>query len=129
MTQHGSSKARPQIRVENLARGQTLVTEGRVADNYWTGLRGLIGSKPLQPGEGLLIVPCNSIHTHFMSFPIDLLYVNKDQQVVAINQDMAPWRFGRFHRRSHFVIELPAGTVRSTNTQTGDQLQVQGYAV
>lgn len=60
-----------EIQVDNATRGRTLVTNGRVADGYWTRLRGLIGSKPLEPGEGLLIVPCNSIHTHFMGFPID----------------------------------------------------------
>ena len=62
------------IRVENLTRAQPVVTVGEVADSYWRRLRGLIGSKPLEPGEGLLIVPCNSVHSHFMGFPIDVLY-------------------------------------------------------
>ena len=116
-----------QIRVENLTREQTLVTAGRVADTYWARLRGLVGSKPLAQGEGLLIVPCSSIHTHFMGFPIDVLYVDKGQKVVAVDEEMAPWRFGRMHRGVRFVIELPAGTISSSLTQPGDQLQVQGY--
>jgi len=115
------------IRVENLTRGQTLVTAGRVADTFWSRLRGLLGSKPLSPGEGLLIMPCKSIHTHFMSFPIDVLYVDGEGEVVGVDQGMPPWRFGRSHRRARFVIELPAGTVADTSTQLGDQLQVQGY--
>ena len=97
-----------QIRVENLTRGTTLVLAGKAADGYWSRLRGLIGHKPLAEGEGLLIVPCNSIHTHFMGFPIDVVYVDKGQQVVAFDQNMAPWRFGRIHRGARFVIELPA---------------------
>jgi uncharacterized membrane protein (UPF0127 family) len=117
------------IRVENLTRSQPLVTAGRVADGYWSRLRGLIGSKPLQPGEGLLIVPCNSVHSHFMGFTIDVLYVDRALQVVAMDLCMAPWRFGRLRRQAHFVIELPAGTASATGTQVGDQLQVEGYSI
>ena len=115
------------IRVENLTRAQPLVTVGRVADGYWSRLRGLIGSKPLEPGEGLLIVPCNSVHSHFMGFPIDVLYVDRALQVVAMDLCMAPWRFGRLHRQAHFVIELPAGTAAATGTQVGHRLQLQNY--
>jgi uncharacterized membrane protein (UPF0127 family) len=119
----GSSRT---VRIQNLTRSQALVSAGRVADGFWTSLRGLIGHRPLARGEGLIIVPSNSIHTHFMGFPIDVLYVDKALQVVGIDQDMAPWRFGRIHRRAHFVIELPAGTIAATGTQVGDQLQVEG---
>ena len=122
-----AARVRPEIRVENQTRGCVLVAAGRVADNSWTRLRGLIGSKPLQSGEGLLIVPCKSIHTHFMSFAIDALFVDRDLQIVAISEDMAPWRFGRVHRRAHFVIEVAAGTAAATGSQPGDQLSMQGY--
>ncbi|MFC2036599.1 DUF192 domain-containing protein [Chloroflexota bacterium] len=116
-----------QIRVENVTREQALVTAGRVADNYWTRMRGLIGHQPLAEGEGLLIVPCSSVHSHFMRFPIDVLFVDKDQKIVGIDEDLRPWRFGHFYRQVHFVIELPAGTAAATGTQVGDQLQVEGY--
>ena len=116
-----------QAQVHNLTRDQSLGTGILVADNMLTRMRGLIGSKPLERGEGLLIVPCSSIHTHFMSFPIDVLHVNKSQQVVAIDDSIAPWRFGRLRRGVRFVVELPAGTARATGTQVGDQLQVHGY--
>jgi uncharacterized membrane protein (UPF0127 family) len=113
------------LRVSNVTRGEELVSAGRVADNAWTRFRGLIGSQPLAPGEGLMIVPCSSIHTHFMSFPIDVLYVNRDDVVVGIDQHLRPWRFGHLHRRVRFVIELPAGTVEATGTRVGDQLQIE----
>jgi len=116
-----------QVRVTNVTRDRTIVSSGRVADSEWARLRGLIGAKPLEKGEGLLIVPCSSIHTHFMSFPIDILHVNKSQQVVAIDENMAPWRFGRWRRAVRFVVELPAGTARATGTEVGDQLQLHGY--
>ena len=115
------------VNVQNLTRGQMLVQAGRVADTFWTRLRGLMGSKPLAPGEGLLVVPCKSIHTHFMGFPLDVLYVSAAQEVVDMEQALPPWRFGRLHRRARFVIELPSGTIAHTGTQLGDHLQVQGY--
>jgi uncharacterized membrane protein (UPF0127 family) len=127
MTQSGSKAARAKIRVENLSRAQTLVTSGRVADGFWTRMKGLIGSKPLAEGEALLIVPCNSIHSHFMGFPFDAVFGDKELKIVGIHREMAPWRFGKIHRGAHFVIELPAGTVAATGTREGDQLRVQGY--
>ena len=129
MPQTSEEQPAQAVRVENLTREQTLVSEGRVADGEWTRLRGLIGHEPLEPGQGLLIVPCSSIHTHFMSFPIDVLFVDKSQIVVGINERLKPWRFGRLFRNVRFVIELPAGTIEQTGTQPGDQLQVQGYEI
>jgi len=115
------------MRVINLTREQTLAAAGRVADTFWPRLRGLIGRDALAPGEGLLIVRCNAIHTHFMRFPIDVLYVNSDQEVVGIDRSLPPWRIGHVHRGAHFVLELPAGRARATNTQVGDSLQIKGH--
>jgi uncharacterized membrane protein (UPF0127 family) len=129
MQQPSNDVIHSRVRVENLTRGEALVTAGQVADNYWTRMRGLIGHAPLVEEEGMLIVPCSSVHTHFMSFPIDVLYVDKAQKIVAIDHDMAPWRFGRIRRGVHFVIELRAGTASRTGTDVGDQLQVEGYEV
>ena len=127
MARSKAQEVKGTVRVENLTRGQTIVSAGRVADTWWTGLRGLIGHKPLEAGEGLILVPSNSIHTQFMGFPIDVLYVDREQKVVAMDQAMVPWRFGRIHRGARFVVELPAGTLAATGTQPGDQLQVEGY--
>ena len=118
----------PPLQIENVTRGTLLVTQGRTADSYFPRLIGLMGHAPLAEGEGLLIVPCNSIHTHFMRFPIDVLYVSKDGEVVAVDRAMAPWRFGRIHRKARYVIELPAGTAAATGTEVGDRVAVSGTA-
>jgi uncharacterized membrane protein (UPF0127 family) len=117
------------MQIENNTRGTTIVSRGRVADSYFPRLRGLMGAAPLAPGEGLLIVPCNSVHTQFMRFPIDVLYVSRDLQVVHVDAAMPPWRFGRIHRPAHFVVELPAGTATATHTEVGDRLALHGYAL
>jgi uncharacterized membrane protein (UPF0127 family) len=118
---------RSALRVENLTRGETLVSDGWVADGYWSRMRGLIGHKPLEQGQGLVIVPCNSIHTHFMCFAIDVVYVDRSCRVMAVDERLAPWHLGRIRRGARFVIELPAGTASATHTEAGDQLALQGY--
>ena len=115
------------ITVQNATRNTTIISDGRVADNFFTRMRGLIGSPPLKEGEGMLIVPSNSIHTHYMGFPIDVLYVSRELEVVHVDHNMAPWRFGRIHRQARFVIELPAGTAAETGTEVGDTLVVRGF--
>jgi len=115
------------VTVENLTRNCTLVSAGEVADNHWTRMKGLLGRTGLAPGAGLLIVPSNSIHMFFMRFPIDVLYVDRSLRVVGLHHSLKPWRVGQMNMRSHFVIELPAGTLQATGTQVGDQLAVTGY--
>ena len=117
------------MRVVNLTREQSLVTKGRLADTFWSRFRGLMGTDGLRAGEGLLIVRCNSIHTHFMRFAIDVLYVGSDGEVVGIDHALRPWRFGRIHRGARFVLELPAGTAKATNTHVGDRLEVTGCSL
>lgn len=114
------------LQIDNLTRNTPLVTAGRVADGFWSRFRGLMGAAGLDAGEGMLITRCNSIHTHFMRFPIDVVYVSRDLEVVHVDRSMAPWRFGRIHRQSSFVVELPAGAAEGT--EVGDVLAVRGYS-
>jgi uncharacterized membrane protein (UPF0127 family) len=113
------------LRVENNTRNVTLVSNGRLANNFWRRLRGLVGVKELPAGDGLLIQPCNQIHCMFMSIPIDVVYIGSDQRVLAIDAAMRPWAMGRMVRGAKRVLELPAGTVAATETKVGDQLQIK----
>jgi len=110
------------LRATNVTRGLVLVSDGRKADRPWSRVRGLIGSAPLVTGDGLWIVPCNGIHTWFMSFPIDAVYLDRDSVVVAVDEGMAPWRIGHFVKGARSVLELPAGTIGATGTQVGDRI-------
>ena len=129
MTRKRAERRDPFVQVVDLTREQTLVTGGQVARAFWSRLRGLIGSTPLAPGEGLLIVRCKAIHTHFMRFPIDVVYVTAGKEVVGIAHALPPWRVGPVCPGARFVLELPAGTAKSTDTQVGDRLQIKGYEV
>jgi uncharacterized membrane protein (UPF0127 family) len=112
------------VQVENRTRNVSLVSKGRLANNFLTRLRGLVGVKDLHAGDGLLIQPCNQIHCMFMSIPIDVIYIGSDQRVLAVDAVMRPWAMGRLVRGAKCVLELPAGTIAATGTTMGDQLQI-----
>lgn len=110
------------LRVMNVTRGAVLATEARLAANPWTRFVGLMGRAGLSPGEGLHIVPCMSVQTHFMRFPLDILYLDREHRVVKAIPAMRPWRSSWGGRAAHSVLELPAGTIAATVTAVGDQL-------
>ena len=65
----------------------------KVAKTLFERMRGLIGVRHLPPGEGLLILKCNSIHTFFMAFPIDATFLDRNDNVVKVVRNIRPWRF------------------------------------
>lgn len=82
-----------------------------VANTVYKRMKGLIGSDGLQEGEGLLLYPCNSIHMFFMKFPIDVIYLDKDKNILHVTHNMQPWKVGRVIKNAYYVLELPANTV------------------
>lgn len=112
------------LRIQNLTRNTTLVEQGRVADNFLSKFRGLMGVRHLPQGDGLLITGCNSVHTHFMRMPIDVLYVDENHRVVGMDAEMATWRIGRTRKGASAVIEVPSGTTTRTQCAVGDQLLI-----
>lgn len=90
--------------------GQILAAQIRHADHYFSRLRGLIGSKPLKPQEGMLISPCKQIHTHFMRNPIDVVFIDKQHIVINTITALKPWRVSAYFPNAYYVLELPANT-------------------
>jgi hypothetical protein len=117
----------PIVGIRNRTTDVMLATRARVAQDFWSRLKGLIGARTLRDGEGLVIMPCRSIHTMFMAFPIDVIYVDAEHRIVDIELDLQPWKLSLPRRRSHYVIELPAGTVISTGTAVGDHLSLENH--
>ena len=112
--------SRELIRVINLSRGTVLAAKTEVAASCWSRGRGLLGRSSLPPGRGLLIYPCNSVHTMGMAFPIDVLHLNRRREVLRI-LTLYPWRLGPLVLGGHYVLEIPAGTAGST--VPGDHLE------
>lgn len=92
----------------------------RRADRWFTRLRGLIGHPPLRAGEGLWIVPCRQVHTHFMRAPIDVVFLDRSLTVLHVLPALAPWRVSPWVRGAHSVVELAAG--QAARLQCGDVL-------
>lgn len=112
----------------DVTRGATLADSGRLASNAWHRLRGLLGTKTLETGEGLLLRPCQSVHTFFMAFPIDVVFVDRYFRIVELHRAMPPFRLSRFVRRARFVIELPAGTIERVGAEVGDLIAIEPAA-
>jgi uncharacterized membrane protein (UPF0127 family) len=111
--------------IDNVTRHSLLVAKGELANSFWTRLKGLIGHRPLQQGQGMLIRPCNWIHTFLMGFPIDVIYVDRSNRIVGLTEYIAPNRLGPPMFAASFVVELPAGVIARSGTAVGDVLAIE----
>lgn len=110
------------LQVTNLTRRTVLATRMEVAGTGAKRNKGLLGREGLADGEGLWIVPCESVHTFFMRFAIDLVYLDREKRVKKVRSDVGPWRLSACFS-AHSILELPSGTIRATRTQPGDVLE------
>ena len=85
---------------------------------------GLLQHGELPDGSAMIIAPSNAIHTFFMKFPIDVLFVGRDGRVRKVRAAVRPWRMSAA-LRAYAVIELPAGALHRTNTVVGDTLVIR----
>jgi uncharacterized membrane protein (UPF0127 family) len=108
--------------VHNLTRGTVLASSAETARNPWTRFVGLIGRARLPTGGGLVFPGERGVHTHFMRFPIDVVFYDRDRVVLDVAEHLRPWRFSPYRWRASGLIELPAGTVLATATRPGDAL-------
>lgn len=106
----------------NLNNQAELAREVEIADSFWQRLCGLMGRSGLEQGKALILKPCSSVHTCFMRFNIDVIFLNANLQVLHLEQNMAPFHFSRIVKGAEIVVELPPGTIKSTGTKTGDFL-------
>jgi hypothetical protein len=117
------------IRIVNQTRNQIVADNAELARTFVTRGLGLMGRTALPDGYALIIFPEWSIHTFFMRIPIDVLFVDRHDCVVGLREVMPPNRpfAGVAPWRGHYVVELPAGVIRTTGTTVGDQLDVSPH--
>jgi uncharacterized membrane protein (UPF0127 family) len=114
------------VAVHNVSRaGAELGTRIGVANTFWTRLRGLLRHPPLDTGEGLLLKPCQAVHMYGMKQALDVAFLGSDGSVLAVYHELRPGQRSRYHRRARQALELPVGTLRSTDTRVGDRLSVR----
>src|SRR5262245_15534827 len=91
-----------------------------VADRAHRRMRGLLGRRRLNPGQGMVLRPAFAIHTHFMHFPIDVVFLDSDQVVIAVERELRPWGTGSC-RGAREVVELAAGECERRGLEVGDR--------
>ena len=108
------------LRAVNDTRGLVLAERVEVAASSWRRMRGLLGRPLLGPDQGLLIRPCQGVHSLGMGYPIDVIHLDRQGLVVRVLRRLPPWRVGPLVWRSRLVLELAAGT--ADGTYEGDRL-------
>lgn len=108
------------MKVYNSTRNNLIAEDVKLANSFFTRVLGLIPKRSISESEGLIIDPCSSIHTFFMRFAIDVVFVNQKNKVVALYENVKPYRILPIHFSSSFVLELGAGQISAHNIQKGD---------
>ena len=104
--------------------GRALADRIEKARTPFERMKGLLGRAGLEPGGGMWIERCGSIHTCFMRFPIDVVFADADMIVRKAARRVAPWRM-RCARGARHVFELPAGALDACPVAAGDRLRVE----
>lgn len=116
----------------NESKGMVVAEQARVANTFWSRFWGLMGRRGLGDGEALLLKSTASIHTMFMRFPIDAVFVDKEARVVKVVRGLKPFRFALGGRGARGVLELAAGAAARAQVERGDRLvmeEVEGNPV
>ncbi len=111
-------------RVVNETRGTVVAEDVHLADDIWSRLWGLMGRKALDEGAGLLLRPSSSIHTAFMRFAIDVVFLDRSLRVVKVVPEMKPFRATVAFGAAHSALELNAGAAAVAQVEPGDQLRL-----
>jgi uncharacterized membrane protein (UPF0127 family) len=104
---------------------RTIASDVKYADTMISRMVGLMFVKEIKGMDGLLLDPCNSIHNCFVRFPIDVVFLDKENKVVKIIRGFKPWRFTRIYFKAKRVLELPSGKLLE-GIENGDELEVRG---
>ncbi|MCL5290069.1 MAG: DUF192 domain-containing protein [Bacillota bacterium] len=110
------------MKIINCSSGKTLADSALMADTFWARLKGLLGRNTLPHGEALILQPCSSVHTCFMKFSIDVVFLDQLGQVIQLHENLSPWRFTPIVRNAATAVELPIGTIKAGDIKSGDTL-------
>lgn len=113
------------MKIYNSTQNNLIADDVKVAQNFVTRSIGLLSKKSISESEALIIKPCCSIHTFFMKFAIDVLFVGANGQIVALHENVTPWRILPIHLKSKYVIELASGQIALKNICLGDIISIK----
>ena len=108
-------------RIVNSRTGEEIAARGILADNPLTRMRGLLGRRSLPAGEAIILMPASSIHTFFMLFSIDVVFLDRDDVVLKLVPNLSTFRFSGA-RGSRTVIEMSGRALADVDLKVGDRL-------
>ena len=106
----------------NSSKNIIISDDAKVAKTFFSRSLGLIPKKKLKKEECLIIKPCCSVHTFFMNFPIDVLFINNENKVIAAYENVKPWKILPIHLSSKKVLELPSGSIQTKSITLSDEI-------
>jgi uncharacterized protein len=111
------------MKLINKKNREILADKLEIANNPFKRMKGLLGRNSLNVGEALHIIPCKSIHSFFMKFRFDAIFLNKKNKVVYLIENMPAWSVSKICFSSFSVVELPSGVIKESETNIGDVLE------
>jgi uncharacterized protein len=110
------------MRVVNESRQRLVGGRIQVADSLLARMRGFLFRDPPAPGEGLFLAPCRGVHTYWMRFPLDIVLLNRNGEVVGAYPSVPPGNRTPIRASAAFALELPAGAIAASATEVGDRM-------
>jgi uncharacterized protein len=111
--------------VRNRATGAVVVQRLRLAHTHWTRLRGLLGTRSLEAGDGMWIKPCRQVHMFGMRYPIDVVFLDEELRVVGTVSALPPNKVSPKVSRAQSVLELPVGSISGSGLSEGTELAIE----
>lgn len=105
----------------NETSGKIIASKLEMKQSFFGRLVGLLSRSSLGPDEGIILKPCTQIHTMFMRFAIDVIFISKDFEVLHVIENMGAWRFSPLLLKSLYTVEIAAGSLKGS-VKTGDKI-------
>jgi uncharacterized membrane protein (UPF0127 family) len=121
----GGKNTVKRIKIKNITKNNNIASEGFLADNFYMRLKGLIGKKTLGANGAICIKPCKSIHTFFMGFDIDAIFIDEKGGVCEIVRNIKPYRVSKYVFKAKYVIEILGGNAHKLKIELGDKIEIE----
>lgn len=115
------------VKIYNSTKNVIIADSVKVAQNFITRTLGLIPRKSIFDGEALIIKPCCSVHTFLMKFPIDILFVDKNNKIIALYENVSKNKILPVHLSASYVVEMKAGQISNYKIEKCDIIQIDEY--
>lgn len=109
----------------NQTTGVIVADEVKLATSFWLRLKGLMFTAKLPEGNALYLSPCRTIHTFFMRYPIDVVYLDEKQKIIAVDFELKPNKLGSILWNVKDIVELPSGTIKKKKLEIGQVLKLK----